>query len=158
MGLDISSLNIGVLNGGADQTRRAVAKSDIVPAVITRDEKRKAKQKNGDTLRAAVWKRDGGRCRATGVQLSRSGTDPHTVGEVDHSIPRSLAPELIYEPSNALLLSKYLNRLQKVACPEAPEYRMFAYVPVTAGDDDRSKPQRFTWRDTSGRITKERVG
>lgn len=158
MGLDISSLNIGVLNGGEDQKRRAVAKSAITPAIITKDEKRKAKKKDGDTLRAEIWKLDEGRCRATGVTLSRSGTDPHTVGEVDHSIPRSLAPELVYEPSNALLLSKYLNRLRKVACPEAPEHRMFDYQPVTPGDFDRRKPQLFTWRDKAGHITKERIG
>lgn len=135
--------------------RRATPKHELTPAIISREEKRKAKKQNGDTLRAEVWKRDQGRCRATGVQLVKSGTtDPHLLGEVDHSIPRSLAPELIYEPTNALLLSKFLNRMRKVACPEAPEHRMFDY----AGPADRSLPQTFTWRDKTGAITKQRIG
>jgi hypothetical protein len=85
----------------------------------------------------------------------KSGTiDGMKLGEVDHSIPRSLAPERIYDVSNGLLIEKDLNRLRKVACPEAPEHRMFNYT----GPDDRGEPQTFLWRDKTGRITKTKVG
>ena len=145
-GLDLPTLG--------QQGRCATPKHQIVPAVVAREEKRKAKKANGDTFRAAVWARDQGKCRATGVPLTKGGTDPHTVGEVDHSVPRSLAPERIYDVNNGVLISKFLNRLRKVACPEAPEHRMFDYT----GPDDRSLPQKFVWRDRTGKVTKERIG
>lgn len=135
--------------------RYATAKHAIVPNVITKEERRQAKKQNGETFRKAVWARDKGICRATGVKLAKSGTtDPHTLGEVDHSIPRSLAPERVYDVTNGLLISKFLNRLRKVACPEDPEHRMFEY----SGPDDRGLPQVFVWRDRTGRITKQVVG
>lgn len=105
-------------------------------------------------FRAAVWARDKGRSRATGKPLVKQGLNWDEIWEVDHAIPRSLAPERIYDIGNGLLLSKRENRLRKVACPEAPEYRMFEY----AGPDDRSKPQRFVWRDRTGKITRETRG
>ncbi len=136
-------------------TRRATPKHQIVPNVITKEARRQAKKQNADTFRKAVWARDKGICRATGVKLAKSGTtDPHTLGEVDHSIPRSLAPDRIYDVTNGLLISKFLNRLRKVVCAEAPEHLMFDY----SGPDDRGLPQTFTWRDRTGRITKQRVG
>lgn len=140
------------------QGTKAKAKYEIEPDVVTKRTRRDAKKANAKTFRDAVWARDKSRCRATGVQLSRSGTDPNAVGEVDHSIPRSLAPELIYDVSNGVLISRYLNRLRKAACAEAPEHRLFDYSPVDPGETDRGKPQRFVWRDRTGKITKERVG
>ncbi len=151
----LDSLNLPTLG---EQGRCAKPKHQIEASVVTREVKRQAKKLNAKTFRDEVWRLDGGRCRATGVALSRGGTDPHTVGEVDHSIPRSLAPELIYEVSNGLLIAKFLNRLRKVACAEAPEFRMFDYTPVQAGDTNRRHPQRFIWRDRTGKVIKEHIG
>ena len=134
--------------------RRAPQKG--VPHQIVKEEKKAAKAQNEDTFRKAVWKRDEGKCRATGKPLAKSGTtDWDKLGEVDHSVPRSLAPERIFDVSNGLLLSKRLNRLRKAVCVEQPEYRVFDYT----GPDDRSLPQHFTWRDPrTGKITKQRIG
>lgn len=154
--------DLGILDGlklptlaERSQERYATPKAQITPNVVTREEKRKAKKADAESFRAAVWARDKGQCRATGVLLVKSGTtDPHKLGEVDHSIPRSLAPERIYDVSNGLLLSKYLNRLRKAVCPEAPEFKLFDY----SGPEDRSQPQTFIWRDRTGQITKQRIG
>lgn len=136
------------------ETRCAVNKSAIVPAVVAKEEKRKAKRQNDETFRAAIWLRDKATCRATGVPLAKSGTDPHRIGEVDHVLNRSTHPELIYEPKNGILISRYLNRLKKVACPETPEHFMFAI----AGPDDRGELQTFTWRNKAGKVIKTRIG
>jgi 5-methylcytosine-specific restriction endonuclease McrA len=139
----------------ADRGRCAKPKHQIVPRVVAKEEKRKSKDEQGKAFRDAVWKRDESRCRATGEPLVRQGTtDSKRLGEVDHSIPRSLAPDRIYDVTNGLLLSKHLNRLRKVACPEAPEFRMFDYT----GPDDRSKPQVFVWRDKAGKVIRRTKG
>ncbi len=133
--------------------RRAPQKG--LPPPLVKKEKAKAKKLSDEQFRAAIWKLDKGRSRATGKPLVKSGTtDWAKLGEVDHSIPRSLAPERIYDTSNALLLSKEENRLRKVACPEAPEFQMFNY----SGPDNRREDQTFVWRDKTGRITKTRIG
>lgn len=151
--LDLSHLDIPTLQElGA--VRRAIPKHEIEPRIVTREKKKATKKLNGETFRAAIWLRDKAKCRATGVQLQKSGMDDKCVGEVDHSILRSLAPELVYEPSNGLLIQKYLNRLRKVVCPLAPEFKMFDYT----GDANRALPQTFVWRDRTGKVTKTRIG
>lgn len=133
--------------------RKACAKP--LPRQLVKEQKAQDKADKGDAFRKAVWKRDEGKCRATGVPLVKSGTtDWEKLGEVDHAYPRSTAPELIYVVGNGLLLQKRLNRLRKVACPKAPEFRMFSYT----GPDDRSQPQTFIWRDEDGKETKRRIG
>lgn len=126
-----------------------------LPHQITKQAEQKAATLKDDAFRALIWQLDGSRSRATGKLLMRSGTMSwDQLGEVDHSIPRSLAPDRLWDPSNALLLSKSENRLRKVPCPRAPEFRMFDY----SGPDNRRLPQRFIWRDVDGHITKEREG
>lgn len=143
--------DLGFLN--SDTTRRAPAKG--IPHQIVKKEEKKAKTLKDEAFRAEIWKLDHGCSRATGKKLVKSGTtDWDQLGEVDHSIPRSLAPDRIWDTSNALLLSKAENRLRKVACPEAPEHRMFNY----SGPDNRRKPQKFVWRDRTGAIVKTRIG
>ncbi len=133
--------------------RRAPRKG--LPPVLERKARKKSKDEQAQAFRDAVWARDKGKSRATGRKIVKSGTTEWAkLGEVDHSIPRSLAPERIYDVSNGLLLSKEENRLRKVACAEAPEYRLFDY----SGPDDRSLPQLFVWRDKTGRIVKQREG
>jgi len=135
--------------------RRATPKHEIEHRVITREAKKKTKKQREDDFREGVWARDKGKCRATGATLVRGNTtDDKQLGEVDHAYLRSLAPELIFEVSNGLLIQKFLNRLRKVSCRLAPEHKYFDYT----GPADRSLPQTFIWRDDEGRITKTRIG
>lgn len=85
--------------------------------------------------------------------LAKSGTDYHKVGEVHHVIPRSLAPERVYDVANGLLLSKHDHQLAGTACPNAPD-KMLLDI---SGPDDRGKPQTFVWRDIHGKATKTRT-
>jgi hypothetical protein len=133
-------------------TRRAPAKGQ--PAVLERDATRKAKKLNHAQFRRAVWLRDQSRSRASGKPLARSGTDPHRVGEVHHVIPRSLAPERVFDVSNGLLLSRFEHALAETACSQDPAHCRLEIV----GPLDRGQPQRFVFRDREGRIVKERVG
>jgi hypothetical protein len=137
--------------------RHATPKHELKSHVITREETKATKKLNDKTFRDAVWKRDGSKCRATGVPLSRSGTDPHRVGEVDHTLLRSTDPDKIYDVTNGVLLSKYLNRLRKVRCRHNPTYLRFDYTAIDPADPDRGHLQRFVWRDDEGVITREVV-
>ena len=137
----------------ADRPRQAMPKAGL-PTPIAKQARAKSKKEREVAFREAIWARDKGRCRATRRQLVHWSTNWEHMGEVDHSLPRSLAPELVYDTTNGLLLQKHLNRLRKVACVHAPEFRMFSYE----GPDDRRLPQRFIWRDAHGTITKERIG
>src|SRR5689334_9798762 len=105
------------------------------PPVIERQEKRQSKKKAEDANRATVWDRDRGICRATGIKLSRSGSDQNRVGEVNHTILRSDDKTRILDPSNCVLISKYLNRLRKVRCRFAGQFLRFDHEPVTPGDE-----------------------
>lgn len=126
-----------------------------MPRMLAKPDEDKAKKADGKTFRDAVWKRDGGRSRATGKLLAKSGTlSWDELGEVDHVIDRSLAPERIYDVSNGILLSKRENRLKKTPCPRAPEFRMFD----VKGPDDRGQLQTFTWRDKDGKVVKTGTG
>lgn len=147
------TLNLPSLNERSRE-RYATPKHAITPAVLTKDERKKSREAQGEAFREAVWKRDKGKSRATGKKLAKSGTDWDTVGEVDHVINRSIAPDRIYDVTNGLLLSKRENRLKKTACPLAPEYHLFEVT----GPDDRGQPQTFTWRDKDGTIRKQRSG
>lgn len=132
---------------------RAQPKTGL-PRPLDKKARQKSKDEQAKAFRDEVWARDQGRCRATGKPLVRSGsTDWEQLGEVDHSILRSLAPERIYDTSNGLLLTKALNRLRKVACAKAPEFKRFDYE----GPDNRALPQTFTWRDEDGTITRQTI-
>lgn len=134
--------------------RHATPKYQIVPKQLAKEEKDKKKADKGKAFRDAVWARDKGRSRATGKKLERTAISWDVCGEVDHVIDRSLAPERVYDVSNGILLSKRENRLKKLACPRAPELRMFS----VEGPDDRGKEQVFTWRDKDGHVVKTKKG
>jgi len=127
-----------------------------LPPVLEKKARQKSKEAEDEAFRADIWKRDEGKSRATGKPLVKSGTtDWAKLGEVDHAIPRSAAPERIYDRSNGILLSKEENRLRKVRCVEQPEHAVFNYE----GPDDRSLPQKFVWRDhKTGKVLKTRIG
>lgn len=139
----------------ADQQRTPRATGKGLPHQMVKKAAQQTKDQQAKAFRDAVWTRDKGRSRATGHPLVKSGTlDGMKLGEVDHAIPRSLAPDRLYDVGNGLLLEKDLNRLRKVVCPEAPEYRLFDYT----GPDDRGELQTFVWRDITGKIIKQRIG
>jgi hypothetical protein len=139
--------------GDQQATKRAEQKG--TPPVIERQEKRQSKKKAEDANRAAVWDRDRGICRATGVKLARSGSDPNKVGEVDHTILRSDDATRILDPTNCVLISKYLNRLRKVRCKNDGRFMRFDHEPVTPGDEDCGNARLFIWRRDDGTIEKE---
>lgn len=136
----------------AQRTPRATGKG--LPHQVTKKDTARTKEEHAKAFRATVWARDRGRSRATGHVLVKVHLDWDKVGEIDHAVPRSLAPDRLYDVSNGILLSRTENRLRKVACPEAPEHRMFSYT----GPDDRGELQTFVWRDTTGKIVKQRIG
>lgn len=126
-----------------------------LPAPLAKKARQKTKDEQAKDFRDAVWTLDKGKSRATGRPLVKSGTtDWAKLGEVDHAIPRSLAPDRLYDVSNGLLLSKEENRLRKVVCRGMPEFKRFDYT----GPDNRRELQTFTWRDATGTITKTRIG
>jgi len=125
-----------------------------LPPVLERKERKKTKAQLAKDFRDAVWLRDKKRSRATGRRVYPSGSDWSKIGEVDHSIPRSLAPERIYDVENGILLSKEENRLRKAVCVRAPEFKRFDY----SGPDNRGELQTFVWRDDDGKVKKTRIG
>lgn len=133
-------------------TRRAPQKG--IPTPVAKVERKKAKAQREKEFRAGVWARDKSRSRASKKPLHRSGTDFEKVGEVHHVIPRSLAPERVYDVANGLLLSKHEHHLAETMCPNAPGFMLLEI----SGPEDRSQPQTFTWRDVQGTVTKERIG
>lgn len=144
--------DLGYLN--AQHERRAVSKRQMLPAPLVKADKKKAKKVREDDFRKAVWLRDKARSRASGKPLARSGTDYSKVGEVHHVIPRSLAPERLYDTTNGILLSKHEHCLAETACPNEPAHCLLDI----SGPDDRGEPQLFIWRDVHGTETKRRVG
>lgn len=136
----------------AERIGKAIPKG--LPHALVKEDKRKAKLANADTFRKGVWARDERCSRASKKPLARSGTDVHQVGEVHHVIPRSLAPERVYDVTNGLLLSKHEHALAEAICPNDPAHRLLDIE----GPDDRGEKQTFVWRDIHGTELKRKVG
>lgn len=139
----------------ADRSRERYAepKYAIKPAVLVKADKKAAKKASDLAFRNEVWKRDKQRSRASKTPLARSGADFQKVGEVHHVIPRSLAPERIYDVTNGLLLSKHEHALAEAICPNDPAHRLLDIE----GPDDRGEKQTFIWRDVNGVELKRKV-
>lgn len=125
-----------------------------LPTPLAKVEKKKTKLANEKAFRNGVWERDTRRSRASRKPLARSGSDFEKVGEVHHVIPRSLAPERVYDVANGLLLSKHEHHLAETICPNDPAHRLLDID----GPDDRGLPQTFVWRDVHGKELKRRIG
>lgn len=134
--------------------RRGKPLTKGLPTPLAKEERKKVKAANEKTFRKGVWDRDKRRSRASRKPLSPSGSDYHKVGEVHHVIPRSLAPERVYDVANGLLLSKHEHQLAEAICPNDPAHRLLDID----GPDDRGLPQVFIWRDVNGKELKRRVG
>jgi len=148
----MASILDGIVPDAEDCPRPNLQKGQ--PAVLEREDKRKAKKLNAADFRKAVWIRDEARSRVSGKPLSKSGTDPHRVGEVHHVIARSLAPDRIYEVGNGILLSRFEHALAEANCTNDPAHRLLDIE----GPDDRGKKQTFIFRDKNGKELKRRIG
>jgi hypothetical protein len=135
-----------------DRERQACPKP--LPTPLRKAERIKTKKQQEKDFRLAVWTRDKGKSRASGKPLGRSGTNWERVGEVHHVIPRSLAPERVYDVANGLLLSKQEHALAGTNCPHDATKCLLDI----SGPEDRSEPQTFIWRDVNGTEVRRRVG
>jgi len=134
--------------------RRATPKHQMTPAPLVKHEKKKAKKASEAEFRKGVWERDKSRSRASKKSLGHSGSDWDRIGEVHHVIPRSIAPERIYDVKNGLLLSKHEHALAEAICPNDPAHRLLDIE----GPDDRGEKQVFIWRDVNGKELRRRIG
>jgi len=106
-------------------------------------------------FRAAVWDRDHGIDRATGIPVEHYHDNWRLRGEVHHLRSRRAAPELRVNPSNGVLLSVASHwladgrggRLLRLTDPATGE-------PAT----DANQPIRFTCYDRAGGVLWSRVG
>lgn len=103
MGLDISSLNLGVLNGGTDQTRRAVAKGTEPSRLQKKAAEDKDDRKAEAAWRTAIWKRDGGCCRWCQREVRRCLDLVPTRGECHHVSGR-VVRAIRWDRRNGILL------------------------------------------------------
>lgn len=81
----------------------------LFPKPNAKRQKRLAEAKErarAKAFRAAIWAREDGKDRATGVQLATRTSDLSYLGDVCHLKPKGRYPELRYETSNAILLSR----------------------------------------------------
>lgn len=100
------------------RTRRAQPKGQIKTQLAEKVAAMRADEKATAAFRAAVWKRDGGRCRVCGVQVKKTlALDPKR-GEVHHRMPRSTKPERRYDVANGLLVC--LQCHQRITKKEIP--------------------------------------
>jgi hypothetical protein len=144
------ALDLPYLNGIG---QRSAAKGQ--PHVLAKEAKRKTKAQQHKAFRDAVWERDGGKSRASGKPLVKSGTtDWKKLGEVHHVKARSTDPAMIFYPGNGILLSKDEHALAETWCPKIAGHRLLEIE----GPEDRSRPQLFIWRDIYGKQLKKRMG
>lgn len=99
---DIAPVKIADLPTLADRPRPNLQKGP------TRVEAKAAKDKGADKaaeeFRAAVWKRDGGKCRCCGRTVVKSLELRPDRGEVHHVSPRSKEKALLTDPRNGILV------------------------------------------------------
>jgi len=125
-----------------------------MPHLVTKKSKQATQKRTEAAFRAAVWKRDEGKSRASGRKLSRSAMDWDTRGEVHHVLKRSTNPEGKWLPARGILLSKTEHKLAETRCPQAPEHHMLEIL----GGGDLGQLQAFVWRDVNGVELKRRIG
>lgn len=105
-------------------------------------------------FRAAVWLRDGGRCRADGSILEKQHVDNRLRGEVAHLRGRRVMPAWLREPQRAVLLSA----ANHMASDGRGNNRLTMTDPETGEKaDDGTKKIRFTMHDKVGTILWSRI-
>jgi hypothetical protein len=105
-------------------------------------------------MRAEVWKRHGGRDRATGELLNRTDTNWATLGEVCHLKGRRVMPEWLTDPDHAILLSKVNHILS-----DGRGGYLLKMLDPTTGEPatDATQPIRFVWVMKNGTVLWERT-
>ena len=103
MGLDLSRLNLSVLNGGEDQRKRATPKHEMSTAREEKDAKRKNDEKGLDAWRKAVTKRDGLTCRWCRRKVVETLTACPEQSQTHHATPREHWPTR-HDPRNGIRL------------------------------------------------------
>jgi hypothetical protein len=86
-------------------------KSADTPVKVQRHDKKKAREEALDAAYRIVDKRDGNRCRVTGVSLVAGAPDPKIRREHHHLISRSRSRELRADPKNIVLVSAFAHDL-----------------------------------------------
>ena len=119
------------------------------PSLPTKTQRKTLEDKRGRAFRDAVWEREQARDRATGQILSRVHSSSFVRGEVCHLKGRRVAPELKYNPRNAILLSAEHHRLSD----GRGNNRLKLTDPLT-GDKatDAFQPITFTLYDRQGNV------
>jgi hypothetical protein len=86
-------------------------KADETPVKVQRHDRKKAREEALDAAYRIVDKRDGNRCRVTGVSLVAGAPNPKVRREHHHLVPRSRSRALREKPSNILLVSAFAHDL-----------------------------------------------
>lgn len=105
-------------------------------------------------FRSAVWRRDKGRDRATGMVLSKEHANPKRRGQVCHFRGRRVMPEWKTDPDRAILLSDESHRLS-----DARGWNLLKLTDPETGEpaDDGTKKIRFTLYDRAGTLQWTRI-
>jgi hypothetical protein len=82
-----------------------------VPRVVSRHQRKVAKQTALDQAYAVVNARDQNKCRCTGLPLDPRASDPKHRREHHHLLERNVAPERREDPANICLVSKVVHDL-----------------------------------------------
>lgn len=125
-----------------------------LPPVLVKQERKAAQEAIEEAFRQGVWRRDGGKSRASGRKLARSAKGWDQRGEVHHALKRSTHPAGKWNVDRGILLSLTEHALAEAICPHAPAHYMLEIV----GPEDLGLPQTFIWRDIHGNETKRRLG
>jgi hypothetical protein len=94
---------------GIDYSQLHFAKG--TPRVVSRHQRKVAKQAALDQAYAVVNARDGNKCRCTGLPLDPRAKDDKHRREHHHLRERNVAPELRDDPANICLVSTAVHRL-----------------------------------------------
>jgi hypothetical protein len=86
-------------------------KADETPVKVQRHDRKKAREEALDAAYRIVDKRDGNRCRVTGVSLVAGAPDPKIRREHHHLAKRSTHKRQFADPGNIVLVSAFAHDL-----------------------------------------------
>lgn len=116
------------------------------PPVVAQRQKRATNKAADEAFRKAVWVRDGGLSRASGVPVVHGHVDNRKRGEVAHLTARSTNPGEKRDPRRGVLLTAEEHALSDART--APGGKALLEVK----GKDGSKRLRFVRRDERGRV------
>lgn len=98
-------------SSGSAKAVGSMFKSQSVPGVVARATRKKEKADALANAYEVVNRRDGNRCRATGVPLAAGDMDPRHRREHHHLRGRRVRPEWREKPERICLLSGFVHEL-----------------------------------------------